>query len=167
MNMSTSHSLTQRQIVALVFLCFMLGACDLPTKRYRVPTRGMEPTIVLDQIILVRSLDATTHPVAYGDIISFRSLQDPDTVYLKRVVGLEGDTVELADTTLIRNDQPVDEPYAVYSATLPNFSRDFGPVTVPEDHVFLLGDNRDGSADSRRYGPVPLSHVLGRYEPDS
>jgi signal peptidase I len=93
--------------------------------------------------------------------------------YVKRVIGLPGEKLEIRDKQVYINDQPLSEPYKVHSDTrvrVKNGSDDsedtirdnFGPVTIPSGHLFGMGDNRDDSLDSRYWGFVPLSYVKGR-----
>lgn len=108
-----------------------------------------------------------------GDIVIFRFPEDPDVDFIKRVVGLPGETVQIADKAVFINGRKLAEPYKVHLDTnvyprqpvLPEpwRSRDqFGPVRVPPDHYFVLGDNRDRSHDSRYWGAVPRSLIKGR-----
>jgi signal peptidase I len=114
--------------------------------------------------------------VERGDVVVFKYPEDPRRDFIKRCVAVGGDTVEMRAKQLFVNGEPVDEPYVVHKdpriyPDLPGVgsgprnlrNRDnFGPYTVPEDHIFCLGDNRDNSSDSRFWGPVPLSYVKGR-----
>jgi len=77
-------------------------------------------------------------------------------------VGTPGDRIELRNSTLIRNGQPVSEPYVHPVAPFPSYGRDFGPILVGPDQVFLLGDFRDNSLDSRKWGTIPIGQVQGR-----
>lgn len=86
----------------------------------------------------------------HGDIIVFEFPDDPSVDYIKRVIGVPGDTLEMRDKVLYRNGERLDEPYVEHKDTHIIPSRDsFAPITVPEDHFFCLGDNRDYSRDSR------------------
>ena len=103
-----------------------------------------------------------------GDIIVFRYPLDLAVDYIKRCVSVEGQTVEIRDKVLYVDGKPQVEPYAMHGdpRILPrdgNNPRDnFGPITVPKDHVFMMGDNRDNSFDSRFWGPLPLKLVKGK-----
>ena len=81
-----------------------------------------------------------------------------DDLVLKRVLAVGGDTIEMRDNQLLVNGQAVDEPYLAPDVV----TRDFGPVSVPNDHIFIVGDNRNASRDSRAYGPVVAGDVVGR-----
>ncbi|MFO7990271.1 MAG: signal peptidase I [Thermodesulfobacteriota bacterium] len=96
-----------------------------------------------------------------GDIVVFKYPEDPSKDFIKRVVAVAGDTVSIVDKQLYVNGEPVtDEPYAMYSR-LPTHVDNMAPVKVPEDKLFVMGDNRDNSHDSRFWGFVDLSAVKG------
>ncbi len=77
---------------------------------------------------------------------------------IKRVIAVGGDTIEVVDNQVVVNGIAIDEPYLAPTATMP----DFGPEVVPEGYVFVMGDNRSRSQDSRRFGPVPVEDIIGR-----
>ena len=92
-----------------------------------------------------------------GDIVVFESA-DGEMNLIKRVVGLPGDKITLVGGSFYVNDERQREPYV--NADLPD-ERTFGPIWVPEGHIFAMGDNRADSADSRVFGPVPKSNIVG------
>ncbi len=93
----------------------------------------------------------------YGDVIAFSYPLDPSRELMKRVIGVPGDTIELDRGQVIRNGEPLDEPYVVNSDM-----RSASPVKVPEDSYFVLGDNRPASSDSRSWGFVHEEYIIGR-----
>ena len=101
-----------------------------------------------------------------GDIIVFVYPADRSKDFIKRVVGIPGDEIEIREKQLYRNGEPVDrstEPYAQYGKSFKGGPRDnFGPEVVPEGHVFVMGDNRDHSLDSRFWGFVPYTDIKGK-----
>ncbi len=112
-------------------------------------------------------------PVRRGDLVVFRFPEDPRRAFLKRVVGLPGETVAIRDKQVTIDGRPLSEPYAFHSddATWPDDPsiadghrrRDqLPPARVPEGAYFVLGDNRDDSSDSRSWGPVPAEALLGK-----
>ncbi|MRN52673.1 signal peptidase I [Paenibacillus monticola] len=110
----------------------------------KVPTGSMIPTIQInDRLIVEKMLWMTT--LEHGDIVVFNPpvAGDEDKRYVKRLIGLPGDTIEIKDGSLYRNDQVIDEPYLQEKM---NYT--FGPITVPADHYFFLGDNRNISYDA-------------------
>jgi signal peptidase I len=141
-------------------------------KSYRLPTTSMEPTIGRDEQILVDESAYENVAVGRGDIITYRLPTNRETVLVKRVVALPGETVEISHKVLLVNGKRAEESYGVhtdendYSGTTkpePYRSRDsFGPFTVPPLHYFVLGDNRDSAMDSRYHGAVPRQLVVGK-----
>jgi signal peptidase I len=102
-----------------------------------------------------------------GDVIVFRFPPNPDTDFIKRVVGLPGDMVEVRDKVIYINGGKVADTHAHFTdGPAPDITRgprdEFGPVQVPEGHLFVMGDNRDNSYDSRFWGFVPEKNVLGK-----
>ncbi len=93
-----------------------------------------------------------------GDVVIIESSSPPQDRLIKRIVGLPGDTIEINGGTVYINDYPIDEPYTS------GLSSSLAPVSVPEDHYFVLGDNRGRSNDSRfpGFGPVQRSDILGK-----
>ncbi len=107
----------------------------------------------------------STGEPAHGDIIVFPFPKNPKIDYIKRVVGVAGDVIEVRDKQFYRNGKPVHEDYAINKDPniLLNSPRDnMEPVTVPEGKVFVMGDNRDGSEDSRFWGFVDKDTIHGR-----
>ncbi len=149
-----------------------------------VPTNSMENTILigdhlyLDKILYGPSIPFTEYhlpaikPYGRGDVIAFHYPVDPRIVFVKRLIGMPGDTIQIRQKQLYRNGQRVDEPYVIHkdSQTYPDENwvpqdlriRDnFGPVTVPPHSYFAMGDNRDESLDSRYWGFVPEANMVG------
>ncbi|NTW37881.1 MAG: signal peptidase I, partial [Syntrophobacteraceae bacterium] len=144
---------------------------------FKIPSGSMKPTLLVGDHILVNKFiygikipftDKTLIPVntpKRGDVIVFKYPGDTSKDYIKRVVGLPGNVIEVIDRKLLINGEPVDDPHAYYSLSgnMPDsFLRHFRPVVVPADHLFVMGDNRDESSDSRVWGFVPLSYVRGK-----
>ena len=93
----------------------------------------------------------------YGEVIAFNAPLDPSRQFLKRVIGLPGDTIEVNMGQVIRNGEPLNEPYVVNRDR-----RTVESVRVPEKSYYVLGDNRPGSSDSRNWGFVPEGYIIGR-----
>ena len=139
---------------------------------FKIPSGSMKPTLLVGDHILVNKFiygiklpfaDKTLVELGKpkrGDVIVFKFPNDPKKDYIKRVIGLPGDKVQLINKRLFINGTPVEDPRASY---LPygNY-RSFGPVTVPADRLFVMGDNRDESSDSRVWGFVPFSNLKGK-----
>jgi len=135
---------------------------------YRVPSTAMAETIQLGDWLYVDKREAARIAPTRNALIVYRS-PDDRTLALKRVVGVAGDTLRMRNDTLYRNDEPVREPYAhvltnaeVNLADTPlERMRTWGPVIVGRGTVFVLGDNRHASKDSRHVGLIPLDSVVG------
>lgn len=134
-----------------------------------VEGESMETTLHNAEKLVVNKAIYLFREPQRGDIIVFHAEEKRD--YIKRVIGVPGDTVEVRDDVLYLNGQPVEEPYLrekreeAKQQGIP-LTEDFGPVTVPEGHVFVMGDNRLNSRDSRSYalGPIDIDKVVGRSE---
>ena len=98
-----------------------------------------------------------------GQVVVFESPEDPEDLLIKRVVGVPGDTIGLGGGTLYLNGEPQEEPYVHDDPCVPYMPRtcDFGPVEVPQGRIFVMGDNRAHSYDSRFFGSVPEEDIEG------
>ena len=124
-----------------------------------VPSSSMEKTIMTnDRVIGLRLAYNNNDPVR-GDIVIFKFPDDEDILYIKRIIGMPGETVEIHDSTVYIDGEPLAEPYlsVVTEGT-------YGPYVVPEGHYFMLGDNRNNSADSRYWKNTFLSRdkIVGK-----
>ena len=142
---------------------------------FKIPSGSMLETLQIGDHLLVNKLLYGIRVPVYGtrllpwfkpehnDVIVFVYPEDPEKDFIKRVVGIPGDTIEIRHKKLFRNGEPVDEPFARYTEPEGPSPRDkFGPVTVPEGQVFVMGDNRDHSLDSRFWGFVPYENIKGK-----
>lgn len=134
-------------------------------KAYRLPSGAMEDTLLIGDHVLVDQRKSAREPHR-GDIVIFEYPKDPTKDFIKRVVAIGGDTVEIKDKKLIINGALVTEPYIVHKETntipAPENPRDnFGPKVVPAGSYFTMGDNRDRSYDSRFWGFVSKDKVKG------
>lgn len=132
-----------------------------------VEGESMETTLHNEEKLVVNKAIYYLKQPERGDIVVFHAEEKRD--YIKRVIGVAGDTVEMRDDTLYINGNPVDEPYLKQNKDLVKdegmpLTENFGPVTVPEGHIFVLGDNRRNSRDSRAIGAVDVDTVVGRAE---
>lgn len=125
----------------------------------RVSSDSMSPTLQAnDRVLASKSAYRFSKPER-GDLAVFKNSQKSGEITIKRVVGLPGDTVALEDGRLSINGEPRKEPYTDRRVEDSTF---YGPATVPEGHLFVLGDNRTNSVDSRFLGPVPEGDLLGK-----
>ena len=141
-------------LVAFVVKAFLFQA-------FFIPSPSMVPTLQIHDRVLVNKLSYRLHDVNRGDVVVFERLPDEAGTIrdlIKRVVAVEGDTIESRGDVIYVNDQPVDEPFRATSSL-------GGPValrTIPEGQVFVMGDNRTNSSDSRVFGPVDQDRIVGR-----
>ena len=126
---------------------------------YRIPSESMVPTLEIGDRILANKFIYRFSEPKRGDIVVFDGVEgEEDQTLVKRVVGVAGDTIRVWNGTLYVNDEPQEEPY-LNKESPPEGS--FGPTKVPRRHVFVMGDNRGNSGDSRVFGPVPVRNVRG------
>ena len=179
---STGREYYEALLIAVIFVNF---ARIFVFQAFKIPTGSMEDNLKIGDHIIVNKFIygpnglgpfsnlIPIRDVERGDIIVFRYPLQPDTDFVKRVVGLPGDTIEIRDKKVSINGQRLDEPYVLHEdpQIFPNKvelpepyrSRDqFGPYVVPPRSYFAMGDNRDRSSDSRYWGTVPRSMIKGR-----
>ena len=159
-------------VLALLIRTFVVQA-------FKIPSGSMEDTLLVgDHILVNKFMYGERIPYTdlrffdfkrpqQGDVIVFIYPEDESKDFIKRVVAVEGDTIEVKEKKVYVNDTLQNEPFAVHkdNAVIPAHvtKRDyFGPQQVPKDMLFVMGDNRDRSADSRFWGFVPLSKVKGK-----
>lgn len=124
----------------------------------RVEGQSMEPNLHSDQRLVVEKVSYRFHGPQRFDVVVLKLPIQGDELLIKRIVGLPGETVEIRDGLIYINGEPLDEPFTD-SDTRPGRSE---RVMVPPLHVFVLGDNRNHSNDSRSFGPVPIENIVGR-----
>ncbi len=167
---------------AATLFIVVFAALHFSVQNIRIDGMSMNPTLVNEQHIIVSKLAYVGLNLAalkrfipfgdesedhgsllmsqtpnYGDMIAFLYPEDPSREFVKRVIGLPGDYIEIDRGQVIRNGKPLDEPYVV-NADMRSFER----VWVPADSVYVLGDNRPVSSDSRSWGAVEDQFVIGR-----
>jgi signal peptidase I len=128
---------------------------------FRIPSPSMEPTLHRNSIFLVSAWPYLRAAPRSGDIIVFKYPLDPSVSYVKRVIAAGGSKVEIRDGLVLVDDRQLAEPYET-GAHSDRYSRTYGPVQVPADDFFVLGDNRPDSADSRAWGFIPRANIIGR-----
>ena len=142
---------------------------------FRIPSDSMMPTLLDGAFIFVNKFTyglkiPFTHKVVlplsdpeFQDIVVFEFPEDTSKDFIKRIIGLPGDTIQIRDKKLIRNGVEVEESYVQHTDGSIVPRRDnFGPITVPEGKYFVMGDNRDESYDSRFWGFVERNKIEGR-----
>jgi len=163
-------------VVAILIKTFLVQA-------FYIPSLSMVPTLEVGDRVLVSKVSYRLGEVDRGDIVVFESPFEPDngdesvfevvrrTVFeslgvqlahtqdfIKRVVAIGGDVVEIKGNAVYVNGRAIDEPYLAEGTTMP----DYGPETVPTGTVFVMGDNRARSQDSRRFGPIDEESIIGK-----
>lgn len=125
---------------------------------FYIPSGSMIPTLLEGDRIIVSKITYRIKEPQRGDIVVFKYPRDTSRDYVKRLIGLGGETVALKNSRLYINGQLMPEKY------LPAGLRfnDYGPVRVPEGHYLMLGDNRNVSEDSRYWGPLPEKYIIGK-----
>jgi signal peptidase I len=165
-------------ILALFIRTFVVQA-------FKIPTGSMENNLLIGDHLLVNKfifgptasrLEGALLPLAdvkRRDVIVFKFPEEPDRDFIKRVIGLPGETVELRQKKVYINGTPLDEPYVhflqppstateLHEITSFDLRERYGPVTVPPNQYFVMGDNRDNSQDSRYWGFLPRDYIKGK-----
>ena len=165
-------------ILALFVRTFVLQA-------FKIPTGSMENNLLIgDHLLVNKFVDAPTMSgierallpigaIRRGDVLVFKYPVEPDRDFIKRVIGLPGETLELKDKKIFINGKPLDEPYvhfleppsgdsSLHEFTSYDLRERYGPVTVPPNQYFVMGDNRDNSQDSRYWGFLPRGYIKGK-----
>jgi signal peptidase I len=181
---STAREYFESICVAVILALFVR---TFVVQAFKIPTGSMENNLLIgDHLLVNKFVFAPTlspleqrllpiDPIRRGDVIVFKYPEQPDRDFIKRVIGLPGETIELRNKKVYIDGKPLDEPYVHFifppdendsssAADLPDFdlTRTYGPVTVPERHYFMMGDNRDNSQDSRYWGFMPQDYVKGK-----
>ncbi|HKY20653.1 MAG TPA: signal peptidase I [Vicinamibacterales bacterium] len=183
---STAREYFESLVIAVILALFIR---TFVVQAFKIPTGSMEQNLLIGDHLLVnkfvfgpslRSIERALLPmkdIARLDVIVFKFPEDPERDFIKRVIGLPGDQIELRRKRVFVNGTRLDEPYVHYLEEPPPLSADagdegpvasgdlresYGPVTVPPDYYFVMGDNRDNSQDSRYWGFLPRSYVKGK-----
>jgi signal peptidase I len=189
---STAREYFESIVIAVILALFVR---TFVVQAFKIPSGSMEDNLLIGDHLLVNKFiygGAPTAPeravlpvreIRRGDVVVFKYPQEPDRDFIKRVIGLPGETVELRRKQVYINGQPIDEapfhlkfryPAPSEGAPQRDVLDSYGPVTVPADHYFVMGDNRDDSSDSRYWRFLPRTYVKGRamtiyfsYDPDA
>jgi signal peptidase I len=180
---STAREYFESICIAVILALFVR---TFVVQAFKIPTGSMENNLLIgDHLLVNKFVFAPTvsaverrllpiDPIRRGDIVVFKFPEDPERDFIKRVIGLPGETLELRDRTVYIDGEPLDEPYVQFlfppstrRSGDPDFTdfavrRGYGPVTVPEGQYFMMGDNRDNSQDSRYWGFLPREYVKGK-----
>jgi signal peptidase I len=140
----------------LVLALVLFVGINVISARIRVDGASMEPTLATGEYLVVNRMSYRLGTPQRGDIIVFHFPGNPQEEYIKRVIGLPGDEVEVKNGTVYVNGQPLDETYL---DTTTNYTDSW---KIPEGQLFVLGDNRNNSSDSHNWGTVPMEYVVGK-----
>jgi len=124
---------------------------------------SMEPTFQSGDYILTSKISYKFKPIERGDVVVFNSPKNPNIEYIKRIIGLPGDKIMVKNGEVYVNDQILPETYISAKTNLwdGGFLKEGEPIIVPDNYLFVMGDNRPRSSDSREFGPIPISSVVG------
>ena len=179
---STVREYFESIVIAVILALFIR---TFVVQAFKIPTGSMEENLLIGDHLLVNKFifGPTASPterllmpigtIARGNIVVFKYPEEPDRDFIKRVIGLPGETVEVREKKVYINGTVLDEPYVhflqppgqnseFHEITSFDVRERYGPVTVPADHYFVMGDNRDNSQDSRYWGFLPRDYVKGK-----
>jgi signal peptidase I len=176
---STLREYFESIVIAVILALFVR---TWAVQAFKIPTGSMENNLLIGDHLLVNKfvfgpslwgLERTLLPMAEirrHDVVVFKYPDEPERDFIKRVVGLPGDTLELRNKKVLINGRPLDEPFVHFLEPASNSSEitsfdvreRYGPVKVPDGQYFVMGDNRDNSQDSRYWGFLPRSYIKGR-----
>ena len=179
---STRREYFESIVIAVILALFVR---TFIVQAFKIPTGSMENNLLIGDHLLVNKFvfgptesraEHALLPVGEVkrlDIVVFKYPQEPERDFIKRVIGLPGETVELREKKVYINGTPLDEPYVhflappsgpseLHEVTSFDVRERFGPVTVPADQYFMMGDNRDNSADSRYWGFLRRDYIKGK-----
>ena len=133
---------------------------------YQIPSKSMQPLLIPGDYIIVSNLAYLDKSPLQGDVVIFNQAKknglDSKIQYIKRVVAIAGDTVQLKKGQLFINDNMVSEAYVLPTNNKTPYSLNMKITTVDTNHVFVMGDNRDNSADSRMFGAIPIENIIAK-----
>jgi signal peptidase I len=164
-------------VVAVLVCQMVVGSGPLDprahVRAFKVPSGSMEPALRVGDLLIADIKAWSRRDPERGDLVIHRLPGDPERMFIKRVIALPGETIEIRDKRVSIDGEPIDDPWATHSDDrtysdsrfYPEMVRrrdQFGPLVVPDGTVFLLGDNRDNSNDSRYHGPIDRSLLVSR-----
>lgn len=144
-------------IIALIIKTFVIARAD-------VDGWSMYPTLKNEDVLFINRVSSIKKNYKRGEIVIFDSHNKEDDIYIKRIIAVAGDEIEIRDGKVYLNGEELEEEYLDHdSKTEPGFfMKNKKKYKVPEGHIFVMGDNREGSEDSRNFGPVSLEQVQGK-----
>jgi len=147
-----------REIVETVLLTLLIFfAIRALIQNFRIEGTSMEPNLHDGQYLIINKFVYYLHPPERGDVVVFHYPRNPSRDFIKRVIGLPGETVEIRGKHVFIDGKELDESYALYTG---NYS--WAAQRLGEDEYFVLGDNRNSSSDSHNWGPLPGDAIIGK-----
>ena len=179
---STVREYFESIVIAVILALFIR---TFVVQAFKIPTGSMMNNLLIGDHLLVNkfmfgptasSIERALlpmRPVRRGDVVVFKYPEEPDRDYVKRVIGLPGETLEVRNKKVYIDEKPLDEPYVhfleapsgppeLHEVTSLDVRENYGPVIVPPNEYFMMGDNRDNSQDSRYWGFLPRDYIKGR-----
>ena len=177
---STGREYFESIVIAVILALFIR---TFVVQAFKIPTGSMENNLLVgDHLLVNKFVFAPTvspveravlpiDPVRRGDVVVFKYPEEPDRDFIKRVIGLPGETLELREKKVYIDGKPLEEPYVHFLSPPSTSTSEFaaydvreryGQVTVPADQYFVMGDNRDNSQDSRYWGFLPRHYIKGK-----
>jgi signal peptidase I len=157
------HRMIREVAETVILALLMFLAIRFAIQNFTIDGTSMEQSLHNGELILVDKWTYLFHRPARGDVVVFRAPPDPMQDYIKRVIGLPGDTVTIKGTTVIVDGVRLNEPYvATQNQGIPPGARTISNLLVPSGDYFVLGDNRAVSSDSRIWGFLPARNIIGR-----
>lgn len=177
---STVREYFESIVIAVILALFIR---TWVVQAFKIPTGSMEQNLLIGDHLLVNkygfapmssSVEQTLlpiQPIHRGDVVVFKYPEEPERDFIKRVIGLPGETLEVRNKKVYINGRALDEPYVHYlqpadpersEHTSLDVRERYGPVTIPAGHYFVMGDNRDNSQDSRYWGFLPARYIKGK-----
>lgn len=156
-NWDTIKGVVREVLETVVFTLVIFLLIQTVVRNFRVVGNSMEPNLHNGQYLVIDKVSYRIGDPQRGDVVVFAPPMRPDEDYVKRIVGLPGETVEVQQGRVLVNGMPLDEPYVVRPASYSMSVRQVG-----EDEYFVLGDNRNSSSDSHSWGMLPEANLVGR-----
>ena len=147
-----------REIIETIFITLVIFLLiRIVIQNFRVEGFSMEPNFHDGQFLLVSKIEYMFHAPQRGDIVVFRYPLQPTRDFIKRIIGVPGDQVDIKNSQIFVNGEPLHEGYPLNLG-----SYNYGPMTMGVEEYFVLGDNRNNSSDSHSWGMLPVKNIIGK-----